>query len=254
MIPDTHIALDSWGIKPVLFVALGRPVTSYAFFVTLGLVAALAIYRLNTRGKTVGNNALYIALAAVVGGIVGAKLPIWVANLGQIFENPTDLSLWLSGRTILGGLIGGFVAVRATKWKLGIKERLGNYLVPSLCAGIFFGRIGCFLSGCCYGTASAAPWAVDFGDGVLRHPTQLYEALFVLALFAYAQYMKDRYRPGQLFGAFMVVYFGWRFLVEFVRVSPVAAVGLTYYQLVALGVVLAYAAKSLVGMRQREIA
>ena len=239
MIPDTHAIPESWGVHPVLFEVAGRPVTSYAVFVALGLVAAVLLYYLNTRNRGVGGNGLYIATAAAVGGIIGAKLPIWVVNLPRILADPRP-ELWLSGRTIVGGIIGGALAVYLTKRKLGITQRLGNYLVPSLCIGIFLGRIGCFLAGCCYGTATVLPWGVDFGDGVLRHPTQLYEALFVLGLFVWAQLMKDRYEPGQLFRRFMVAYFGWRFLSEFVRVNPVAALELTYYQFVSLGVMVYY--------------
>lgn len=240
MIPDTHAHPLSWGIRPVLFSLGGRDVSSYAFFVTLGLIAALVLYRLNTRGKTVGNNALYIAVAAAIGGILGSKLPIWIANYRQIFADPIRFDLLLSGRTIVGGIIGGAVAVYLTKRKLNIKERLGNYLVPSLCLGIFFGRIGCFMAGCCYGVATSLPWGVDFGDGILRNPTQLYEAALVLALFVYSQMMKDKYEPGELFRWFMIVYFAWRFLVEFIRVSPVAALGLSYYQIASVAVVVHY--------------
>lgn len=239
MIPDTHSIPAGWGVRPVLFTVAGHPVASYALFVTLGLITALVLYRVNTRGKTVGNNALYIAVAAAVGGILGSKIPIWVAYFREIFLEGR-MELFWSGRTIVGGIIGGAAAVYFTKKKLNIKQRLGNYLVPSLCIGIFFGRIGCFLAGCCYGTPTSLPWGVNFGDAVLRNPTQLYEALLVLAMFVYAQVMKDKYEPGELFRGFMIVYFGWRFLAEFMRVNPVAALGLTYYQFASLAVVFHY--------------
>ena len=245
MIPDLHAHPAVWGVRPVLFTIDGQPVATYSFFVTLGLVVAVLLYRYNTKDRAVGNNGLYIALAAVVGGIVGAKLPMWIVNLPQIIATPLDPAVWLSGRTIVGGIIGGVLAVWLVKRKLGIKQRLGNYLVPSLTAGIFFGRIGCFLAGCCYGTATALPWGVNFGDGVLRNPTQLYEALFVLGLFVYSQLMKDRFAPGELFRFFMITYFSWRFLIEFIRVNPVWMLGLTYYQVVALGVVVAYVIKGM---------
>ncbi|MHB1342172.1 MAG: prolipoprotein diacylglyceryl transferase [Coriobacteriia bacterium] len=239
MIPDIHTVPADWGIRPALFTIGGHPVVSYAFFVTLGLIVAVVLYRLNTRGKSVGNNALYIAVAAAVGGILGSKLPIWVAYFREIFLEGQLQLLW-SGRTIVGGIIGGVAAVYLTKKRLNITERLGNYLVPSLCIGIFFGRIGCFLAGCCYGTPTSLPWGVDFGDAVLRNPTQLYEAALVLGLFVYAQVNKDKFEPGELFRGFMIVYFSWRFLAEFMRVNPVAALGLTYYQFASLAVVFHY--------------
>lgn len=245
MIPDLHAHPAVWGIRPVLFTLLGREVSSYSFFVGLGLIAAIVLYRVNTRGKTVGNNALYIALAAAAGGILGAKIPIWVANFGRIFIDGHWELFW-SGRTIVGGIIGGALSVYLVKRKLGITQRLGNFLVPSLLLGIFFGRIGCFLAGCCYGTVTPGGWGVDFGDGLLRYPTQLFEAAVVLALFVYAQTMLEKYEPGELFRRFMIVYFGWRFLVEFIRVSPEAAWGLSYYQFASLAVVMHYSVKNVV--------
>lgn len=244
MIPDTHSPPPGWGVRPVLFALDGYPVSSYAFFVILGLVAALVVYYLNVRNRGVGGKALYIALAAAVGGVLGAKLPGWIVNLPQIVAHPEQIGLLLSGRTIVGGIIGGALGVYLTKRRLHIRARLGNYLVPAICIGIFFGRIGCFLAGCCYGTATSLPWGVDFGDGIARNPTQLYEALFVLGLFVYAQVMKDSYEPGELFRRFMIAYFGWRFLVEFIRVNPVSAVGLTYYQIASAGVVVYYLSKN----------
>lgn len=239
MIPDTHGVPPGWGIRPTLFTVAGHGVSSYGFFVALGIIAAIALYSYNTRGKAVGNNALYIALAAAVGGILGSKLPIWVVHFREIVAHPS-WQLVLSGRTIVGGIIGGVGAVWLVKKKLGITQRLGNYLVPSLCIGIFLGRVGCFLAGCCYGKATGMPWGVDFGDGIARDPTQLYEAVLVLAMFVYSQVMLDRYEPGELFRRFMIAYFSWRFLVEFIRVNPVSEVGLTYYQIVSLAVVVHY--------------
>lgn len=239
MIPDTHTTPEAWGIRPVLFSAGGYSITAYAVFVLAGLVAAIGLYLYNTREKRVGTNGLIVAAAALVGGILGAKLPMWVANLPQIIANPSAISV-LSGRTIVGGLIGGALAVYLVKRRLGIRERLGNYLVPSLALGIFLGRLGCFFTGCCYGSATTLPWGVNFGDQIARHPTQLYEAAFALALFAFAQSTMERFEPGRLFSLFMVVYFAWRFGIEFIRVNPSSALGLTYYQLAAVAVVIGY--------------
>lgn len=244
MIPDVHNPPAGWGLRPVLTFIAGQPVPSYSFFVLLGLVAALALYRYNTRGRSVGNNALYIALGAVVGGIIGSKVPAWIGSWQLIASNPLDPGVWLSGRTIVGGIVGGVLGVYLVKRRLGIRERLGNYLVPSLAVGILFGRIGCLLAGCCYGTPTSLPWGIDFGDHIARNPTQLYEVLLMLGILVYSQVKKDEYEPGELFRRFMIVYFGWRFIVEFVRVNPVATMGLTYYQIASLLVVLSYLFKN----------
>lgn len=240
MIPDTHSPPADWGIRPTLFTVAGQPVASYAFFVSLGLVAAIALYYFNTRGRSIGSNGLYIALAAAAGGIIGAKVPIWIARLPELLAGDFNVAALLSGRTVVGGIIGGVLAVQLTKRRLGITERLGNYLVPSICLGVFLGRVGCFLAGCCYGEPTSLAWGVDFGDSLLRHPTQLYEAAFVLGLLGFSQANLGRFEPGKLFELFMVAYFGWRFLSEFVRVNPVWGLGLTYYQVASLAVMLHY--------------
>lgn len=252
MIPDIHTTPAHWGIRPILFTVGPYVVTSYAFFVLLGLAAAIGLYFFNTRGKRIGNNGLIVAASALVGGIIGAKLPIWVANLPRIIAHPSALSV-LSGRTIVGGIIGGALAVYVVKRRLGIEQKLGNYLVPSLCAGIFLGRLGCFFTGCCYGTATNLPWAVDFGDHIARHPTQLYEALFVLVLLVVAQVSLERFEPGRLFRLFVIVYFTWRFAIEFVRVNPASAFGLTYYQIAAAAVVVLYVSQMLVSLMGRSL-
>jgi prolipoprotein diacylglyceryltransferase len=238
-------------VRPVAFWLAGRPVTAYALFVGIGFLAAVLVYYFSIKDKHTGRDGLYIAAAAAIGGVLGAKVPGWIANW-QLIASGARPELWLSGRTILGGIIGGALAVYLTKRRLGIKRKLGNYLVAPPCVAIFFGRIGCFLTGCCYGVATNLPWGVNFGDGVLRHPTQLYEAAFMLVLLAWAIVMRDRLEPGQLFRQFVVAYFGWRFLAEFIRVNPVAAAGLTYYQIAAVLVVAYYLARGAAGTLGRS--
>lgn len=248
MIPDAHLIPEGWGIRPVLFSAGPLSVTAYAFFVLLGLAAAIILYIHNTRGRRTGNG-LAIAGAALVGGILGAKIPIWIANLPAIIADVSAASL-MSGRTIVGGLIGGVCAVWLVKRRLGIRERLGNHLVPSLALGVAVGRIGCYLAGCCYGVATTLPWGVDFGDHVTRHPTQLYEVLFALAVFVIAQVTLEQWEPGMLFRWFMIAYFAWRFLIEFIRANPASMLGLSYYQHVAVAIVVLYGARMLTEKRR----
>ena len=88
----------------------------------------------------------------------------------------------MSGKTLVGGLIGGLFAVEWTKRLIGVRRRTGDLFAIPLCAGIAIGRIGCFLGGLedgAYGVATVLPWGVDFGDGVARHPTQVYEILWM---------------------------------------------------------------------------
>src|SRR5215813_7551669 len=101
------------------------------------------------------------------------------------------LNLWLSGqggiaRSVEGALAGGIVAIELYKWRNGIRLRTGARFALPLAIGIAIGRIGCYAAGLddfTYGTPTHLPWGVDFGDGIARHPVQLYES-FSMAAFA----------------------------------------------------------------------
>ena len=126
------------------------------------------------------------------------------------------------GKTIVGGLLGGWLAVESAKRVSGIRSRTGDLFVIPLCVGIAVGRIGCFLAGLAddtYGRATQVPWAVDFGDHVARHPVQLYEFAF-LALLAWALSFADGLREGARFRIFLASYLGWRIAIDFLKPQP----------------------------------
>jgi prolipoprotein diacylglyceryltransferase len=96
-----------------------------------------------------------------------------------------DPAYLIGGKTIVGALAGGLISVELTKRYIGIRTSTGDLYAIPLALGIAIGRIGCFLTGLSdntYGTSTNLPWAVNFGDGIPRHPTQLYEIIFLLAL------------------------------------------------------------------------
>ncbi|OGJ76708.1 hypothetical protein A2412_05135 [Candidatus Peribacteria bacterium RIFOXYC1_FULL_58_8] len=190
------------------------------------------------------SHSLSILVAALVGGVLGAKIPIWLTQYPHIAEGGWNIDTILSGRTIVGGLIGGTIAVQLIKRKLHIQQRIGNAIAPALAAGIAVGRWGCFLRGCCFGMPTNLPWGVDFGDGVFRHPTQLYESLFgVIAFLMLALLLKKKQPDGSLFAGFMIAYFLFRFFLEFIRVEPRVLFGLTGYQYAAMVVLVYYAVR-----------
>lgn len=237
---DSHIHPDNWGVRPVLFSLWGFEVPFYSAFVLLGLIAGIIVYVVDSRrNKTYNPNSFYIFLAALVFGTIGAKIPSWAANYRLIFSGHADISLLLSGKTIIGGLIGGTLGVAFTKRILNIKEKRGNQFAPAIALGVAIGRIGCFLRGCCYGIAANVPWGVDLGDGVLRHPTQIYEAVFDFGLFIYLLVISKKVsEPGMLFKIFLNWYFAFRFCIEFIRMEKVVFMGLTGFQLVSVLVLL----------------
>ncbi|EKE06487.1 MAG: hypothetical protein ACD_18C00347G0012 [uncultured bacterium] len=231
---DSHIHPDNWGIMPTLFHIYNFEVNSYSFFILLGLIVGLIVYYiLAKKEKDLSEKSFYILIAGLVGGVIGAKLPILLINLPDIIKNFPDITYILAGRTITGGLIGGTLAIMYLKKKLNIKEKKGNLFAPAIALGIAIGRIGCFLRGCCYGIPTNLPWGVNFGDNIARHPTQIYETIFMLIMFPILLYKRKTAKPGYLFYLLMNSYFIFRFFEEFIRENP-HYFGLTLFQYISL--------------------
>jgi uncharacterized radical SAM superfamily Fe-S cluster-containing enzyme/prolipoprotein diacylglyceryltransferase len=175
---------------------------------------------------------LAIALGAFCGGMLGAKLPFVLAD----WDGFLDGTAWLDdGKTIVAGLVGGYLGVQVAEWTLGLKVTMCDSFAVPVAAAIAVGRLACFHAGCCHGTVTSLPWGVDFGDGGLRHPTQLYESAFHLlaALVLYRLYRRRLLR-GQLIRLYFIAYFVYRFATEFIRPEPELWLGLTGYQWASL--------------------
>ncbi|HWE86750.1 MAG TPA: prolipoprotein diacylglyceryl transferase family protein [Terracidiphilus sp.] len=218
---------------------------------TLAYAAGYAVFRLqrSRRGDILAEPERWtIIAAAAVGALAGSRL------LGLAEQWPTVLAAAHSGhllallispggKTIVGGLLGGWLAVELVKRVSGIRSRTGDLFVLPLCTGIAVGRVGCFLAGLAddtYGKPTTLPWAVNFGDGIGRHPTQLYEILFLAAL-AFILSRPWRLPEGARFRIFLAAYLAWRLTIDFLKPQPLVA-GMNLIQwacvagLVALGV------------------
>ena len=220
---DTHEKIV--GIMPYIF-----GISSYSFFVLLGIAIGLVFYWLNARSKNdKTDGAIVIVASALIFGIIGSKIPL-------LFEGK-GLAEILTGKSIVGGLVGGMFGVIFIKKLFKIKLKLGNIIAPSVALGMTVGRLGCFFEGCCYGIV--APWGIDFGDGLLRLPTQLFESAFHLIAFALLVYYKNKVKtPGILFKLYLLAYFIFRFLMEFIRENPILCCGMSIYQIICgLGIV-----------------
>jgi phosphatidylglycerol---prolipoprotein diacylglyceryl transferase len=238
---DTHFHPEHWGIRPILFYLGSWPISTYSFFVLLGLAIGLTVYFYEARRqKMLNERSFYIVFGSLVGGILGAKILELIINYGYVFSHLNNVEIIFSGRTIVGGLIGGVIGAKVTKKILGIKEKRGNLFAPAIALGVAVGRLGCFFQGCCYGKPTILPWGVDFGDGVLRHPTQIYESIFMLVMFMYLEKIKNRsdIKAGQLFKVLAISYFIFRFFIEFIRVEKPVFYSLTAFQLISLGVII----------------
>jgi phosphatidylglycerol---prolipoprotein diacylglyceryl transferase len=165
-----------------------------------------------------------VVAAAAIGAVIGSRVLHWLEDPAATIAHWQDLAYWLGGKTIVGGLIGGLLAVEWTKKRIGERRSTGDLFAAPLALGIAVGRIGCFFGGLpdhTYGTPTALPWGIDFGDGVARHPAQLYESVFALVLCALLWRMLARpHRDGDVFKAFMVGYFTWRLVIDAIKPDP----------------------------------
>lgn len=231
-------------------------------FLAGGWLISLELRRRGLREDYAGD----IVAAAVVGGIVGAKL--WYVAL---FHDPGAL-FSRGGLVWYGGFIGGVVAVLANGRRLKVPMRWTMQLgAPALAAAYALGRVGCFLVNDDYGRPTSLPWGVRFPRGLppstamnlqqqfavavppgvdpntvlAVHPTQLYEVAIMLVAFAILWRLRARARPtGWLFGLYLVFAGTERFLVEILRakddrlIGPFTLAQLTSVLLVAIGAVM----------------
>jgi prolipoprotein diacylglyceryltransferase len=213
---------------------------------TLAYAAAFRVY-LSLR-KRAGDalddaNRWWVIAAAAVGAAAGSKALYWFEVPAMTLAHWRDPAYLLGGKTIVGALIGGLLAVEWAKQRMGIRRRTGDLFAVPLCAGMTIGRIGCFLTGVedhTAGVATSLPWGVNFGDGIARHPTQLYEVLFVLALGVFLwRRMQRPHEEGDIFRMFMAAYFTFRLLCDFLKPDVRVFLGLSSIQW-ACALMLAY--------------
>jgi phosphatidylglycerol---prolipoprotein diacylglyceryl transferase len=197
-----------------------------------------------------------VVLAAIAGAAIGSKLLFWTEDPVRTLHNATNLAYLLGGKTIVGAILGGAIAVEWMKRRLHVNRRTGDLFAVPLALGIAIGRIGCALAGVhddTHGVATALPWGIDFGDGIRRHPVQLYEsAAMVLLALALRRIAPPRFAEGDRFRAFLLAYCGWRVFVDFLK-PGVRFASLTSLQWCCLAALLWYA-KDLLRMLQRNSA
>jgi prolipoprotein diacylglyceryltransferase len=269
----------------------GRRIHPHVLFELLAYFVGFRLYLYQRRrfGDTIPAPLRWAALAAAVAGAaLGSKVLFLLEDPQFALHHLHDFDYLTGGKTIVGALVFGLAAVETAKHIIGLKQSTGDLYAIPIAAGIAIGRVGCFLTGLSdntCGTPSKLPWAVDFGDGVRRHPTQIYEIVLLLVLIpvlywilraicktgisgvaraapqaasrptieamtaAAPQSAGPRFQAGDAFKLFMVAYLLFRLLCDFIKPYPRIFLGLGGIQWACV-LVLVYYFRDVLGWMQ----
>ena len=223
------------------------PLTIYTYGFMMATAFLVCYFILKYEIKKRGDDpeiASNIIFWGAIGGIVGAKIFYMIEFFQDLLQDPIGMIFSGAGLVFHGGLIGGTVAVilviRHAKKPVG---EYANFIGPALLVGQGIGRIGCFFAGCCHGKACNLPWAVTFPHASPPanypvHPTQLYETFINFTMFfVLVKFVRPRFnKPWQTFAIYLMVAGLERFLIEFIRVNPRVAWGLSSAQFTSVGI------------------
>jgi len=236
------------GIDPILFTIGSQEVRWYGVMVALAVLVGIAVPLWLSRKWGISvineNSYFWVAIIGVIGGVIGARLIHVFDEWGHFVDHPGEIiggeGMGIYG-AILGGTLFGVITARVVKVPIG---RLADVCAFGLILAQAVGRIGCTLNGCCYGTPTDLPWGAtwthpdSYGPpesiGPV-HPTQLYELLFDLVVFAFLWIIRKRINvPGAIYLVYISIYSVGRFLISFLRENEEAFLGLQQAQVVSL--------------------
>ena len=213
-------------MRYILFSIGDFHIYSYGFMIALGIIAAFMVAQKRAEGFGLSADSVFnLGVWAAIGGLLGAKILYFITEIPAIIENPKLLMNVATGFVVYGGIIGGiltgYIYCRIKKMEF---LKYFDIVMPSIALAQAFGRIGCFLAGCCYGKETDAWYGITFHgspfapEGVSLIPTQLISAVGNLIIFFILIYAAKKFKhPGQTAGLYLVLNSIGRFLIEFLR-------------------------------------
>lgn len=220
-------------MKPVMFQIWGLPVYAYSFFIIVGYIVCLLYGWWQAKKQGLDPvNAIDTSVWIFISGFIGARILYVIVSWRFFLEHPLDIiKIWNGGFVFYGGffgaIVGALIFMRVRRLPYGIWIDL---LTPVAMLCLVFGRIGCFLNGCCYGSfAPDLPWAVTYPPshaslGLLQvpvHPAPIYESLACLLITVILIVRMPRKRfAGEIFWLMALLYSLARFTIEFFRGDP----------------------------------
>lgn len=246
----------------------GIPLFGYGFMIFVGVSSATVLaVRRAPRAGIMPTDLWDLVMWLIIPGIIGSRLIYLLQNSDRVFAGKSGgerlvaaVALWDGGIVFYGSIIGGVIGFLTFCYRRRLSPGLlADHLMPSLFVGLGFGRIGCFLYGCCYGAACDLPWAVRFPrssmtfphlveKGVIAadatstiplHPTQIYSSILAFLLAGFLLWYTPR-RPyqGAVVAIGCMIYSINRFSLEVIRNDEPTRFGtpFTFSQLVSIGV------------------
>ncbi|HTR40651.1 MAG TPA: prolipoprotein diacylglyceryl transferase [Pseudomonadales bacterium] len=207
---------------------------SYGIMVALAFLFGYWTATLRARRENISSDAIITVVTwLMVGSIIGARAVYVTTYWHEEFAGQpwTEIfAIWHGGLVYYGGLIGGLVAgALCLWWKRLPFWKTADVLAPSIALGSFFGRAGCLLNGCCYGRPTDLPWAIKFTNPLAHelsntplnvpvHPTQIYDGLLNLALYAFLAWLfRHKKFDGEIIATYLICYAITRSIVEHFR-------------------------------------
>ena len=215
----------------------GGQVSAYGWITLLGLLIGGWLWSRRWKQRP---DSFAIFIGAVCGAYLGAKLLFLLAEGWLYVGDEGWIMQWLTGKTIVGALLGGYGGVELTKKLVGHTEPTGDWFAVGVPLSIAMGRIGCLRYGCCLGDPCdpEAWYALTDGQGIDRWPASpaelVFNLLFVVAILPIVLRKAGR---GQLFHLYLVRYGLFRFFHEFQRATPEILGPLSGYQLGAIALI-----------------
>lgn len=222
-------------------------IPSHFIFEVLGFYIAYKYYIYLSSKKSdplSENHRWLIIIGGAFGALIGSRL-LAALERPYLFLHPPSFLFYYENQTIAGGIIGALLGVEIIKWIIGEKKRSGDIFTYPLILGIMVGRVGCFLTGIKDATAGLPcnlVWCFNQGDAIPRHPTALYEILFLGLLWIALYKTNNRivFKNGTLFRLFVIGYTTFRFCVEFIKPIQSIAFGLSAIQIACLCIAIFY--------------
>lgn len=234
-------------MHPVLLELGPVKLYSYGLMIAIGILVAYSVAQKKLRPLHLDPSRLqWFTLSILAGGFAGSKVLYWLTRLPDIPSDPTILTNLGDGWVVYGGILGGLLAGWAYCKNHGMNFlEMFDLVIPEVALAQGFGRIGCFLAGCCYGVAlHDHPWyGLVFPEnslapaGVALFPTQLIMSAFDFGLFFFLNWFsKKKAFHGEVGAAYLIAYSFGRFFLEFFRGDGIRGVvnGISTSQYIAV--------------------